>query len=146
VTVEEAILARIEDLSPVTAIVGTRVYLDMLPQGPTYPAVRVVQVSDLATQHLRGPDGMRYARVQVDHYAEDASGVDTYEVVSELWAAVYGDGFGTTASGVFGWKGTIGSPGFYISNVEDAGRRRHYDSDERRVLTMSQDYRVWYRD
>lgn len=142
-TIEEAVLSRIVNLATVTALVGTRVWLQRLPQSPTYPCVRVTLVSDLGDQHLRGPQGEKRARVQVDAFAHETSGGNPYTGAAAVWQAIYGDGKGPDATGVFGWTGTVDD--VTISLVEDAGRRVAYDPDELRVVTVTQDFRVWYR-
>jgi hypothetical protein len=146
VTVEEAIRARVVGLPAVVAIVTARVYLDKLPQSPAYPCVRVQLVDSDEGQHLRGANGVQQARVQVDAYAQEASGLDPYAAVATLWRAIHGDGKGTAATGVRGWKGVIGSPGVEILNCRPAGRTRGYDPDEQRVVRMTQDYWVTFRD
>lgn len=144
-TPEEAVQSRIAGLPAVIAIAGTRVYLDKLPQSPTYPAVRVFLVTDLGWQHLRGSNGFKRARVQADAYSREGSGVDPYAQVASLAAAIDGDGKGSQATGVVGWIGSLGSPAFEVQNIEPIDRTRRYDPVELRVLTMSLEYRVWYR-
>lgn len=145
-TVEEAIRARILDCPAVTALVSTRVYTVKLPQRPTLPAVRVAVVNDPRGQHLRGPNGARRGRVQVDAYADEASGTDPNAAANAVASAIEGDGLGENASGVFGWKGSIGSPPFEVMNVyHAAGRRVEYEAAERREVRVMLDYYVWYR-
>jgi hypothetical protein len=144
VTVEEAITARVEGLAAVIALAGDRVYLDKLPQSPTYPAVRVQLIDDPTTYHLRGPNGLSRARVQVDHYVHEDSGEDPYAAITALEAATKGDGKGTAATGLSGWKGSVGSPPFAVRGCFRTNRLRRYDPDELRVLTMSVDYIVWF--
>jgi hypothetical protein len=141
-TVEEAIAARVADLAPVIALVSGRVYLEKLPQSVIFPAVLVQLVSDPVQYHLRG---VKYrARVQVDAYAREASGVDAYADVTELAAAIDGDSRGPAASGLSGWKGHVGSPPFVIQGCFRTSRLRRYDPDELNLLTMSIDYMVSY--
>jgi hypothetical protein len=142
--VEAAIAARIAAISAVTAIVSGRVYLDLLPQSPTYPAVLVQLVSDPSRYHLRGVVGLKRARVQVDAYAMKTSGVDQYSAAVALADAIDGDGKGTAASGVSGWIGFVGSPPFEIRGCFRTSRLRRYDPDELNLLTMTQDYYVSY--
>lgn len=143
-TVEEAVLARLQDVSAVTAIVGDRIYLDKLPQSPTYPAVRVLMVDDPKGQHLRGTLGTTRGRVQVDAYVSEEHSAAPYVDIAALTEAIEGDGNGPSASGLFGWIGSI--DGIRIVNVQHAaGRRRQYDPLELQVLTMILDYYVWYR-
>jgi hypothetical protein len=145
VTVEEAVRARILDLAAVTALVSTRVYMLKLPQQPTLPAVRVQLVADNVEQQLRGPDGIRRGRVQVDIYAAEAAG-SPYASVTAVADALDGDGLGTNASGLFGWIGDIGSPALEVLNVRYAApRRAWYESEEKRQVRMMLDYYVEYR-
>lgn len=141
-TVEEAVRARLLTLTALTTLVSTRIYLDKLPQSPTYPCVRVTLVSDRETYHLRGGGGDCTASVQVDAYAREVSGVDPYALVSSVAAAIHGDEAG---SGLSGWRGGIGSPAFELFGIFRTARRRYYDPEELRVLTMSQDYQVAFR-
>lgn len=143
VTIEEVVRARL--LTVVGGIVGNRVYLDKLPQGVTYPAVRVTLIDDQVDYHLRGPVGAKSARVQVDAYAAEASGLDVYDQVTGIADAIEGDGLGTSATGLSGWVGVLGSPPFYVEGGFRVSRTRWYDPQELRVLTMSQDFIVWYR-
>lgn len=134
---------RLLALTALTALVSTRIYLDKLRQDPTYPCVRVTLVSEQTTYHLRGGDGLQWARVQVDAYAREVSGVDPYALVAAVAAAVHGDEAG---SGLSGWSGNIGgSPAFQIGGIFRVDRQRYYDPEELRVVTMSQDYRVSFR-
>jgi len=145
VTVEEAVRARVLSLATVVAIASTRVWMQQLPQSPIYPAVRVTFIDDPTVYHLRGPQGTTPARVQVDCYAKRASGVDTYTQVTDLHAAVDGDGLGTQASGLSGFIGDIGSPPFQIKGCFARGRATpRYDAEELNVLTLTTDYIVWY--
>lgn len=143
-TVEEIIVDRVAEITAVSAIVGSRVYLDKLPHSPTFPAVRVLLVDDLDAYHLRGPQKPQRARVQVDAFAHETSGVDPYAQVTALADAINGDGEGPAASGLSGWKGLVGSPAVEIHSCFRASRLRRYDPDELNLLTMSQDYIVSY--
>lgn len=131
------IKARLVALSPVTALVGTRVYVDLLPQKPTLPAIRVQRISEQEDVHLRGARALRRARVQVDAIAvslEDAT------AVSE---AAHGDGAG---SGLSGWTGTVGgSPGQAVLAVLPVDTRSDYEGEELRQWRVSRDYMVSMR-
>jgi len=142
VTAEDAVIARLLALSAVTALVSTRVYLDKLPQSPTYPCIRVTLVSEQGSGHLRGADALKPALVQVDAFAREVSGVDPYAMVNAVAAAVHGDDAG---SGLSGWAGDVGgSPASHVQGCQRIDRRRSYDPDELRVITMSQDYQVHF--
>lgn len=72
----------------VTSLVGTRVYQLVLPQGGTLPAIRVQLIDDPQTKHLRGPNGLTAARVQVDSYDDVAPSGDPYVSASAVAKAV----------------------------------------------------------
>lgn len=140
-TPEQAVAERLLDIAGVTAIVGERVYVDKLPQGGTFPAVLVQLVSEPTDYHLRG--GLRdRARVQVDAYASEATGVDAYAQVMSLADAIHGDDAG---SGLSGWVGEIGSPALRITGILRVDRSRGYEPDELRLLRQRQDYMVHFR-
>jgi Protein of unknown function (DUF3168) len=142
VTPEEVVRARIVALPAVTALVGARVYLDKIPQHPTYPLIRVVEIDDPYAYHIRGPLNHGRARVQVDLLANEASGVDPYAALVALEEAVRGDGLGPSASGLSGWIGTIGD--LQVLGCFADNRRRGYTPDELHVVMMHLDYIVRY--
>jgi hypothetical protein len=138
VTPETAIRARIAALSTTAS---TRVYLLKLPQSPTLPAVRVQLIDDFGFSHLRGGGSdLRRARVQVDAYSREASGVDPYETAAALADAINGDEAG---SGLSGFTGTV--DGMEITAIQFVNRQAMYEGDEQRLVRVSQDFFVWYR-
>ena len=143
-TVEEVIVDRVASIAAVIALVGSRVYLDKLPQGVAFPVVLVQLVDDLDAFHLRGKNKPQRARVQVDAYVHEESGIDPYAQVTALVAAIDGDGKGPAATGLSGWKGSVGSPPVVIHGCFRTSRLRRYDPDELNLLRMSQDYIVSY--
>lgn len=48
---------------------GTRVYWNIVPQTATLPYIRLQTISDPRPEHLKGYQGARTTRVQVDCYA-----------------------------------------------------------------------------
>jgi hypothetical protein len=141
-TVEDVVIARLLALSTVTALVSTRVHLDKLPQTPTYPCIRVQNISDTTGAHLRGSDGIGKARIQVDAFAKELSGVNPKALADTVAAAVRGPGDG---SALFGWQGGIGSPAFTVLSCLLEEKHESYDPEELRVVTVSQDFMVTYR-
>lgn len=140
---EEAVIARLEAVTPLAALVSTRIYMLKLPQKPTLPAVRVQRISNRRDQHLRGPGYPAASRVQVDAFVTEVPGADPYAAVIDVAAAIRGDGLGDSASGLWGWMGDLGSPPFHIHNVELlADDDPSYDGDELRLWRVRQDYMV----
>lgn len=60
--------------SGVTNLVVARIYPDILPQKPTYPAIVLREISANPHQHLDGSSGMRETRIQVDCWDDDTIG------------------------------------------------------------------------
>lgn len=137
-TVDTAIRARLLTLSSVTALVAQRIYTVILPQGFTPPAIRVQRVGQLEEMHLRGPINVYRARVQVDSVATTKAAADAVD------AAVQGDGLGGHATGLKGFKGSIGSPPFVIRAIIPADVRDMYDAEELRQYKVSRDFFVTF--
>lgn len=141
---EEAVAQRILTLPAVTAIVGTRVWLVMLPQSPVTPCVRVQQISQLDEGlHQRGAGGVGWARVQVDAVAEVTDGGNGYVTTRTLTEAIHGDGRGDGATGLLGWRGVIG-PLTILGIFSILDPVADYTPDELRQIRMRRDYQVWF--
>lgn len=135
-----AAITVLRDASPLTALVGTRIYNGTSGQHPVLPCVVVWTISEVRGLLLRGPDGLARARVQVESRAT------TKPVVDAVAAAVHGDGLGAQASGLFGFIGAVGgSPAFHIVNVESSGYREDYDADQLRQYWVQRDYMIHFR-
>jgi hypothetical protein len=146
-TIEQAIRERLLDITPLTALVSTRVYQLKLPQAPTLPAVRIQQISELDEFHFRGPDHLLVTRLQIDAYANEASGTNPYDVAAAVANAIHGDGLGPQASGLSGWTGqSVGSPvAIHVAFVKRLSRQPMYEADELRLVRIRQDYQVhWW--
>lgn len=141
-TSADVVLARLATLSAVTTLASTRLYQMKLPQSPTYPAVRVQQISVVDTHHLRGVSQPTTYRVQVDAYVREASGLDALGSCQALAAAIHGDGNGPSATGLHGWKGAIGSPPLTVQLVTRANYAEGYDPEELRTVRIRQEYMV----
>lgn len=66
----EGITFRLLNSAAVTDIVGNRVNWGERPQGEPFPALTLQVVSDPRPSHLKGLDGARPTRLQVDCWAE----------------------------------------------------------------------------
>lgn len=144
-TIEEAVRARLLEIAAVTALVGSRIWLVMNPQSPVHPSVRVQVITDRRAHHLRGPNGLREASVQVDGYVRTQAGADAYAQAVSLATAIEGDGLGEVASGLDGWIGAVGSSAVVIRDCLRTMRYGpRYDPDELQTLTVTQEFRVTY--
>lgn len=121
--------------APLTALVESRVYVMLLPQNPTLPAVRVQRIDEDEPIHFRGPGNLRRARIQVDSIGGGGAVAETVD------AAVHGDGIST---GLRAYQGTVGT--IRIELMDPADVRTVYDADELRQYKVARDYFAWYRD
>lgn len=131
-TVEEAIVRRLQNTAGVTALVGTRTYQLKLPANPTLPANRVQLISDDPNYHLRGDALMSRARVQVDSYGRDSTPPDPYGAVATLGQAV---------------NDALSGDLFFIGDIRVLGlfrvdRQVLHEGDELRLIRISQDFDV----
>ena len=99
-TAEASLFSILTEGSPnaVAAIVGTRVYPDVLPQTPTLPAIRFQRISTPRSQYrtLDGHAGYASPRFQIDCFTMSRSSA------LALAQAVYGllEGFTGTVAGL----------------------------------------------
>lgn len=128
------VIARLENVAGVTALVSTRIYQGVLPQSATCPAIRVQHIGEVRRQHLRGDAGIIVSRVQVDAVADGGNPITDAQAVD---AAIVGDASG---SALLGFKGESG--GVFIHNVEPAGEREFFDADELRQYRVIRDVLV----
>lgn len=138
-TVVAAVIARLEMLPALVALVESRIVATHLDHTADKPAVLVQRVSRRRGQHLRGPDNITRYRVQVDSVATSQA------VADEIADLIEGDGKGPQASGLMGWKGRIGSPPVYIDNVAPDNEREHYDPPPIGEYRVQRDYVVSFR-
>jgi hypothetical protein len=142
-TVEDAIIARLESLPAVTALVGSRIYVGKLPQRAVFPAIRVQAISTIQSTHLRGAGATQRSRVQVDAIAWEGSSPDPVTVARSIDQAAHGLGDG---SALCGWTGSVGSPAFTVVAVFPFGTHEAYDAEnDLRQYRVIRDYYVWWR-
>lgn len=79
---EQALRAFLLSYSAITDLIGTRIYPDILPQDPTYPAITYQEISGPRDYTQQGADGVTTYRVQLDLWA------NTFEEVIPLRDAV----------------------------------------------------------
>lgn len=145
-TFGDAVRERLLAISPLTALVGDRVFAMVIRQGEKRASVRYQFIDENAMQHQRGPVGVRTSRLQTDAFATVEPGATPLTAVEAVADAVNGDGLGENATGMFGFIGDIGgSPAEYrILNVRRAMKRGplyEYDNEVIR-LRVQQDYLI----
>jgi hypothetical protein len=134
VTPAATVKTHLVSLGPVTSLVGQRVYVEVLPQHATLPAIRIQRISELEDAHLRGARAIRQARVQVDAIAA------TLEAATAVSDAAHGDGAG---SGLSGFQGDVA--GQEVLAVLPVDTRSDYEAGELRQYRVSRDYLISLR-
>lgn len=99
----------------VGALISKRVYVGILPQKPTYPALTIQPITHNPDNDLAGPGDMQWDRLQIDAWG------NTYAAAAELYKAVIDalngkkfNGTGYTASiivppsGGYGYEPSVG--------------------------------------
>lgn len=66
---EDALRTLIKANTAIAALVGSRIYWGVIPQGSALPAIALHKISGDEWMHMSGPNGVFQARVQVDAYA-----------------------------------------------------------------------------
>ena len=86
-SIESEIFDRLTGFAGLSALVGTRVYPQILPQDPTYPAISFRRVSAVRPSAMGSDVGVVFARFQVDVWDQDDeagdAGYDSAKAVSE---------------------------------------------------------------
>lgn len=103
---------------PVAALVATRIYPLLMPQGVTLPSISYQRVATAPVEDLEGTQNHEWVRVQVDCWDNDYAGVKA------LAAAV------RTALQVTPVYGKL------LSEIDD------YDSEEK-LFRVIQDFNIW---
>lgn len=80
---EAGIYSQLSGSTAITAIAGTRIYPEVIPQGSSYPNVRFSIVVDEVVHGLGGPTTLRQATIEVDCFS-----LNSYSGVIDLAAAV----------------------------------------------------------
>jgi hypothetical protein len=83
-----ALLHWLRDDPALELLVNGRIYQGKLPQSPDYPALILNTVSEPRRYHQRGEVGLVRTRLQIDAYAQEASGSDAKGLVDGVAAVV----------------------------------------------------------
>jgi hypothetical protein len=136
VTASGAVIIRLKQIAALTSLVGSEIWPIKFKQSQAWPAVRVTQIGRDEPMGLRGPVNLLSSRVQVDVAATTKVSADA------VMDAVHGNGQGPSATGVNGWRGSLGSPALSIKGVFALDEGEDFDSQELNVYRKRRDYRV----
>jgi len=122
----------------VTALVSTRVYQLVAPQGGTFPLVRIQCIDEQEESHLLQPSGLFRTRVQIDSYVKVEGSANPYSDVTAIGTAIHAALSATTVS-------TLGSsPALTVRGIFLLDRSASYESDELMLVRERRDYAVQY--
>lgn len=116
-----------------SALVGTRVYPAVLPQGVAYPAIRYSQVSGGDDYDMDGPDDLKRKSYQFSCVALKRS--DTILVADKLQ---------TLLSGYSGVSDGISISAVFLQNEIDGEDTQPGNNEQTRYLKHL-DFEVWYK-
>lgn len=108
----------------VSAVVGTRVYWDIVPQTATLPYVVLTIVSDPRPEHLKGYQSARVTRVQTDCYAASFGaakqlGSKIVQAVAQPWSTAGGRFGRVKCQGPWSGAGFDGPDGHTHQHIVD---------------------------
>lgn len=133
--IQQAIRQHLTANGGVSALVATRVHPQVLPQRPTYPAVRYAVIDTPRDMHMQGASGLTWPRVQIDGFAQ------TYAAAVELAKAI--------RLAMNGFQGTMGTgPGVEVDAVFLVDERDLYDDDTELegLYGISQDFEIHHHE
>lgn len=122
------------DDANIAAIVGTRVYPVILPQGVTTSSIVYKRISNIGDWHMQGPSGIGRPRIQIDCWSQDA------DVAANLGLLVKQrlDGY----RGTMLWGEDSPEEGIIIQGIFFDQDRDLYEN-ELKMFAVSSDFLVW---
>ena len=96
-TIETGLRTHLIADAPVTALVVARIYPDILPQKPTYPALTYEIISDIPYRALAGDSDREVVRARIHCWAKTATGRDDLSRKVRTALADFSGLMGTTA-------------------------------------------------
>lgn len=125
------------DDTAISAIVATRVYPILLPQGQTDPSIVYTRISAVGGTTMQGPDSLVESRMQVDCWASDVTtAASLANLVKERL-----NGF----QGQVGYGGNSPANRVRIQGIFFDSEREFYD-DGNKMYRISRDYFVNYEE
>lgn len=120
-------------LEGLSTVAGDRIYPQILPQKPTFPAITFNQVSGVRERDLCGPTGRTKPRITINAWAERYA--DARALADQIRV------------GLSGFKGTIGdSPGTTVDDLILDNEFDQYEDEAgtKGVHRVLQDYFISY--
>jgi hypothetical protein len=123
------------DDAAIAAIVGTRIYPIVLPQGQVQTSIVYTRISGFGDNHMLGPSGLSRPRIQIDCWSQSA---DTAAQLANLVKERV-DGF----RGSWLWGEDSPAEAIVVQGVFFEGERENYD-DAAGLYRVSRDYFIWH--
>jgi hypothetical protein len=129
-TMGEQLVAKLTADSAVTALVSSRIFPNVLPQGSSLPAIVYTVVDDVPQRTLSGAvdELLHNSRVQIDCYARASASLGGYAGAHQLADAV---------------NNVVGNLSDPTLNSTAADKRDLYDN-ETSYFRVSMDFSVWH--
>jgi Protein of unknown function (DUF3168) len=122
------------DDAAIAAIVGTRVYPIVLPQGQVQTSIVYTRISGFGDNHMLGPSGLSRPRIQIDCWSQS---IDTAAQLANLVKERI-DGF----LGTWLWGEDSPEEAIVVQGVFYENEREDYD-DVSKLYRVSRDFFVW---
>lgn len=121
----------------ITALVGTRVYPVIAPQGQINSHLVYHMISNQGDRHMQGPSGLSRPRIQIDCWSQsfDQASVLGLEVKERL------EGF----RGLMPWGTNSPQQSVEVKGVFFDSERDDFDNDVK-LFMISHDYIVWFEE
>ncbi|MEW5921568.1 MAG: DUF3168 domain-containing protein [Bacillota bacterium] len=130
--IEEALYAYLSSHVGLTALVGSRIYPLVMPQGTTLPAVTFSKVSGPRVHAMQHDAGLAYPRFQVSCWGS------TYKQAKEVAAQV--------RAALQDFKGTMGGPGgAEVSGVFLEDETDLYEPNTQ-IYHVALDFIIWHNE
>jgi hypothetical protein len=130
-TLETDLRTHILASSGLSALIGTRLYPDRLPQNATLPAVVYQEVSSVPVDHVHGAAG-RLVRSRYQFTVWAATRASAKTIDEAIRARIDGTG-----------RSTIGTTAIHAILRQERVSGWDFDADDDHVAT---DYYIWYRE
>lgn len=125
-TVAEALYARLTSFGGLSALVGSRIYPNIIPQNSTYPCIIYGRVAAEHFHCMEGSSGLVAETYQIDIFATSKSSAEA--IAEQVRLALQG------------YRGT--SAGVAVNGVLLTDTRDDY-SDVARLFNVSHDFKIW---
>lgn len=136
------LVARLKSISAVTALVGSKVFPILAPQGTQYPCVVYQVIGNSPETTLDGSTTTFTMRVRVSCLSLTTAGEQGYKGAWDLAAAIIGD-CDSTPTGLNGWVDSDGLI-WHLEDCFDEIGDIMYGRDQMEAFVVNQVYLVEY--